>query len=146
MRSRCQFSAAKNSTTHFFAGDCSSVASSLVSISLELPGSLSDSDPESELGSESDESEESDESSSTSSLVLVAALIAFFCVLAGSGEVDLLELLSLEEEEAGAIVAGGALRSSRVGRAGCESERLSGSRRKVKEWAECATNNHSLAN
>jgi hypothetical protein len=126
--------------TDFFAGDCSSVASSLVSISLELPDSLSDSDPESELESESDESEESDESSSTSSLVLVAALMAFFCVFAGSGEVDLLELLSLEEEEA-AIVACGALRCARMKRAGSESERLWGSKRKVKEWVKCATNN-----
>jgi hypothetical protein len=104
-----------------------------VSISLELPDSLSDSEPESELESESDESEESDESSSTSSLVLVADLIAFFCVFAGSGEVDLLELLSLEEEEAGAIVAGGALRCTRIRRAGCESGRLSGSKKKAKE-------------
>lgn len=87
-----------------------------MSISLELPDSLSDSDPESELESESEESEESDESSSNSSLLLVAALMAFFCVFAGSGEVDLLALLSLEEEEAGAILAGGsALRSDRKG-------------------------------
>lgn len=117
--------------TDFFAGDCSSVASSLVSISLELPDSLSDSDPESELESESDESEESDESSSTSSLVLVAALMTFFCVFAGSGEVDLLELLSLEEEEAGAIVARGALRYARIKIAGCEPDRCSGSKRKI---------------
>lgn len=42
--------------------------------------------------------------------------MAFFCVFAGSGEVDLLALLSLEEEEAGAILAGGsALRSDRKG-------------------------------
>lgn len=110
------FNVAKNKTTHFFAGI--SAASSLVSISLELPDSLSDSDPESEPESEPDESEESedsDDSSSTSSLVLVAAFTAFFCVFSGSGEVDLLELLSLEEEEAAAIVAWiGALRCARM--------------------------------
>jgi len=84
-----------------------------VSISLELPDSLPDSDPESEPESdESEESEESDDSSSTSSFVLVAALTAFFWLFSGSGEVDRLEPLSLEEEDAGAIVAVGALRGA----------------------------------
>jgi hypothetical protein len=112
MLSRCHFYGAKIKATHFFTVDRASVASSLVSISLELPDSLSDSDPESELESESDESEESvdsDDSSSTSSSVFVTALTAFFCVFSGSGEVDLLELLSLEEEEAAAMWLGLAL-------------------------------------
>ena len=84
-----------------------------MSISLELPDSLSDSELESEPESEpeesesdeSEESEDSDDSSSTSSLLLVAAFTACFWVFAGSGEVDLLELLSLEDEDAAAIVA-----------------------------------------
>lgn len=71
--------------------------------------------------------------------------MAFFCVFAGSGEVDLFELLSLEEEEAGSIVVGGALRCARIKITDCESDRLSGSRGKVEERVGRAMDNRSQA-
>lgn len=77
-----------------------------MSISLELPELLSESElapePESE-SEESDDSEDSDDSASITSLTLFAALTAGVCLWPGSGEVDRLELLSLEVDEAGAI-------------------------------------------
>lgn len=69
----------------------------MVSISFELPDSLSD--PE-EL-SESDELSEL----STSFFAFEAAFSVCFCLLSGSGEVERLELLSLSEEDEAAMAA-----------------------------------------
>lgn len=69
------------------------MASSLVSISLELSESLSDSEPD-EL-----------DASSLSSLAFDAAFNVCFCLLSGSGDVERLELLSLSDDDEAAMAA-----------------------------------------
>lgn len=83
-----------NTRYPYFLDGESPLESSVVSISLELSDSLSDSEPD-ELDA------------SLSSFVFDAPFRVCFCLLSGSGEVDRLELLSLEEEDGGAIVAVG---------------------------------------
>ena len=83
--------------SYFLVGESPLGVSSAVSISSEL-----ESLPESESLSDSEPDEL--DASSVSSFAFDAPFKVCFCLLSGSGEVDALELLSLPEEDGGAMV------------------------------------------
>lgn len=84
--------------SYFLVGESPLGVSSAVSVSSEL-----ESLPESESLSDSEPDEL--DASSVSSFAFDAPFKVCFCLLSGSGEVDALELLSLPEEDGGAMVA-----------------------------------------